>query len=90
MTDDNRGYVSVAGGKWHRAVVDKPTFIHDEQTACGLTVRPLNVSWDGERPSYAHPTSFCKHCERQTQRPLLTGLSCLPGQQDLFTTDGGR
>jgi hypothetical protein len=26
----------------------------------------------------------------KSQRPLLTGLNCLPGQQDLFTTDGGR
>jgi hypothetical protein len=63
MTQQN-GYVSVKGGKWHRAVVAQPTFMHDEQTACGLTVRPLNVTFDGKRPDYAHPTSFCKHCEK--------------------------
>lgn len=59
----DRGYVSVAGGKWHRAVVARPTFMHDEQTACGLTVRPLNVTWDGNRPDYVLPSAFCKHCE---------------------------
>ena len=63
---DTRGYVSVKGGKWHRATVDQPTFTRDEQTACGLTVRPLNVSWDGKRPDYAHPTSFCKRCAAAT------------------------
>lgn len=57
------GYVSVKGGKWHRAIVAKPTFTHEEQTACGLTVQPLNVTWHGKKPDYARPDSFCKHCE---------------------------
>lgn len=57
------GYFSVAGGKWHRAIVPRPTFMRDEQTACGLTVRPLNVTWDGAKPDYVRPDSFCKHCE---------------------------
>lgn len=57
------GYLSVRGGKWHRATVPRPTFTRDEGTACGLTVRPLNVTWDGERPSYARPASFCSRCE---------------------------
>jgi hypothetical protein len=26
----------------------------------------------------------------QSQRPLLTGLNCLPGQQDLFTTNESK
>ena len=60
---DIAGYLSVAGGKWHRAIVAEPTLMRDEQTACGLTVRPLNVTWNGDRPDYAHPSSFCKHCE---------------------------
>jgi hypothetical protein len=64
---DSAGYLSVSGGKWHRAIVAQPTFAHDEQTACGLTVRPLNVTWGGQRPDYAHPSSFCKHCEAMAE-----------------------
>ena len=27
--------------------------------------------------------------EKKRQRMMLTGMDCLPGQLDLFTTDGG-
>jgi hypothetical protein len=51
MSDNTaRGWVSARNGKWHRATVAEPTFIRDESTACGLTFRPLNVTWHGERP----------------------------------------
>lgn len=58
------GYFSVAGGKWHRAIVPEPTFMHDEKTACGLTVRPLNVTFNGKWPDYAPKSCYCKHCAR--------------------------
>ena len=62
-TEQRAGYFSVSGGKWHRAIVARPTFAHEEQTACGLTVQPVNVTWDGNRPDYVrYPDSFCKHC----------------------------
>jgi len=32
----------------------------------------------------------CLPPRREVQRMLLTGLDCLPGQQDLFAVDGDR
>lgn len=54
------GWVSARGGKWHRATRPEPTFTHDETTGCGLTFRPLNVTWHGERP----PTTTDYICRR--------------------------
>lgn len=54
------GWVSAPGGKWHRATRTRPTFTRDEATACGLSFRPLNVTWYGEHP----PTSGRWLCAR--------------------------
>jgi hypothetical protein len=60
MSDNTaRGWVSARNGKWHRATVAEPTFIRDESTACGLTFRPLNVTWHGERPQ-ARAAYLCR------------------------------
>lgn len=60
---NTNGYFSIQGGKWHLAVVARPAFMHDEKTACGLTARPSNVTWDGSRPDYVRwPDVFCSHC----------------------------
>lgn len=45
------GWISARGGRWHRATVAEPAFTRDETSACGLTFRPLNVTWHGDRPS---------------------------------------
>ncbi|HJW11501.1 MAG TPA: hypothetical protein VJ598_06935 [Albitalea sp.] len=50
-------------GKWHRTVADEPAFTRDEQSLCGLTFRPLNVT-HGEKPNYVNPRAFCAHCLR--------------------------
>ena len=57
----NLGYASVKGGKWHRTISDRPTFMRDEPTECGLIIRPLNVGW-GEFPYRVLPAYLCKHC----------------------------
>ena len=54
------GYVAARNGKWHRATVTEPTFMQDESTGCGLTFRPLNVTWNGELP----PTTRAYMCQR--------------------------
>lgn len=56
---------SVRGGKWHRTISASPTFVHDEQSLCGLTFRPLNVTWD-ERPT-THPAYICQRCEKRAK-----------------------
>ena len=56
------GWVSARNGKWHRAAVPEPTFMHDETTACGLTFRPLNVTWHGERP-HVRPAYLCQRSD---------------------------
>lgn len=72
-----RGYASVSGGKWHRTIADQPSFTRDEQTVCGLTIRPLNVSWNGKRPDYAHPSSFCKRCDGMIEKEIKQRLEYL-------------
>lgn len=54
------GYVSARGGKWHRATVAEPTFMHAEATACGQQFTPLNVTWHGDKP----PTTTAYMCQR--------------------------
>jgi hypothetical protein len=49
-TTATNGWISAQNGKWHRAIIPEPTFMRDETTQCGLTFRPLNVTWNGERP----------------------------------------
>lgn len=40
-------------------------------------------------PQYAWQCADCGYVYGLEQRkPLFTGLNCLPGQQDLFPTDG--
>ena len=39
---------------------------------------PPHKPWRGEEP------------EKKQQRVLFAGLGCLPGQQDLFATDGDQ
>ena len=56
------GWASVRNGKWHRTVSTEPTFVHDEESLCGLTFRPLNVEWRACGPS-ALPAYICKRCQ---------------------------
>jgi hypothetical protein len=60
------GWISARGGKWHRATGPRPTFTRDETAACGFTFRPLNVTWDGERP----PTTTRYLCKRPGCRDI--------------------
>ena len=54
------GWISARNGQWHRATVAEPTFTRDETAACGMTFRPLNVTWNGEQP----PTRARFMCQR--------------------------
>lgn len=54
------GWASVKGGKWHRTAVTQPSFMRDETALCGITFRPLNVTWDDEEP----PTTQRHRCVR--------------------------
>jgi hypothetical protein len=71
------GYVAARNGKWHRAVVAEPTFMRDEATSCGLTFRPLNVTWNGKLP----PTTRAYMC----QRPGCAVETCT--DDDMFGPD---
>lgn len=63
-TQPSHGYASVRGGKWHRTRDPNPSFARDEQSVCGVTFRPLNVSPAGEPPDYIHESSRCQACEK--------------------------
>ncbi len=56
------GYGSVRGGKWHRTLSAEPTFMHEEQSLCGLVFTPLNVAWD--KTPQVLPEYMCQKCER--------------------------
>lgn len=57
-----RSWGSVEGGKWHVTLDAEPSFMRDEQSLCGLTFRPLNVTWHEQPPT--NPHYICKHCLR--------------------------
>ena len=61
-TETAGSWASVRNGKWHRTVSEHPDFRRTEESVCGQSFRPVNVTWD-ERPS-THPAYICKHCER--------------------------
>jgi hypothetical protein len=54
------GWISASGGKWHRATVSEPTWSTEQTAACGMTFRPRNVTWHGEKP----PTVDLWKCKR--------------------------
>lgn len=56
------GHASVPGGKFHRTVAAEPTFTREETSECGVTFRPMNVSYP-EPPTYVQPrVSLCRKC----------------------------
>jgi hypothetical protein len=68
----SKSWASVRGGKWHVTVADKPEWTRDETAICGLTFRPLNVTW-----AEAPPTSLrhlCAHCVAAAQSPSKPAL----------------
>ena len=73
------GYISARNGKWHRATVAEPMFTRDEASACGMTFRPLNVTWHGERPhtrdAYRCQRPGCRTCD---DCGAESGAACLP------------
>jgi hypothetical protein len=60
------GWISARGGKWHRATTPEPVAYRTEDTACGLTFRPLNITWHGEAPYVDMTVSFARRhvCKR--------------------------
>lgn len=60
---------SVRGGKWHKTVSAEPTFTRDEESLCGITFRPLNVT-HGEPPRAA-PRFICTKCAGQPHRTVM-------------------
>jgi hypothetical protein len=71
-------WISVRGGKWHRATVAEPAwarqlpngrwdFDHKETSACGLTFTPVNVTVDAfpyaaDMPQHIVRLHLCRHC----------------------------
>ena len=63
MTDlapDATSWASVKDGKYHATVSEKPQWDRDEESLCGLTIRPRNVTW-GEAPP-TNRNHICAHC----------------------------
>lgn len=53
-------WASARNGKWHRTVTEKPSWTRDETALCGITFRPVNVTWSEEPPTTER--FKCKHC----------------------------
>ena len=51
LGDTPGSWASVPDGKYHRTVSEKPDWRRDEQSLCGLTFQPRNVSWNEAPPT---------------------------------------
>ena len=75
--DDRRGISQV--DRWYRKTFPAVATLAEERRAVDLFGEPLP-----EPVTPPAPIDADKH----RQKPLISGLDCLPGQQDLFRVDG--
>ena len=55
---------------------------------CAKCAQSYYHAWDLMREAHGLPKRATFTSTKTTARPLFSGLDCLPGQQDLFNTDG--
>lgn len=56
------GWGSVSGGKWHRTESPTPTWTAPQESLCGLTFTPMNVTAGAADLPPTNPRWICKRC----------------------------